>query len=78
MLAFWLRFYVRQLNRPLRFLELAARRIGRGGGSRSSAWEAPRSFRQLPAFNQMNSNLQQVERERQLLLAGNFTTCVRH
>lgn len=64
--------YVRQLNRPLRFLELAARRIGRGEAVQQiKRMGSPREFQAVTeAFNQMNSNLQQVERERQLLLAG--------
>lgn len=64
--------YVRQLNRPLRLLELAARRLGRGEPVQQiRRTGSPREFQAVTeAFNQMNSNLQQVERERQLLLAG--------
>ncbi len=64
--------YVRQLNRPLRLLEIAARRIGRGEAMQQiRRTGSPREFLAVTeAFNQMNSNLQQVERERQLLLAG--------
>ncbi|CBL43716.1 Sensory histidine kinase in two-component regulatory system with OmpR [gamma proteobacterium HdN1] len=64
--------YVRQLNRPLRQLELAALRIGRGESvAQLKPAGNPGEFKAVTdAFNQMNSNLQQVERERQLLLAG--------
>lgn len=64
--------FVRQLNRPLRVLEMAARRLGRGEQVQHlRRTGSPREIQAVTeAFNQMNSNLQQVERERQLLLAG--------
>jgi two-component system osmolarity sensor histidine kinase EnvZ len=64
--------FMRQLNRPLRQLEMAARRLGRGEAVGTlPANHGPREVLAVTdAFNQMNRNLQQVERERQLLLAG--------
>lgn len=65
-------FFVRQLNRPLKNLEAAARRIGRGEPVKGRL--LPNTSREIYAVNkaflQMSENLQRVDRERALLLAG--------
>ncbi|MGB3619862.1 HAMP domain-containing protein [Ketobacter sp. MCCC 1A13808] len=65
-------FFVRQLNRPLKNLESAARRIGRGEPVKDRL--LPNATREINAVNQaflqMSENLQRVDRERALLLAG--------
>lgn len=65
-------FFVRQLNRPLRRLAEAARRIGRGDIVTNLTQETgPREIQAVnKAFMQMSKDLQQVNRERALLLAG--------
>ena len=65
-------FFVRQLNRPLKNLETAARRIGRGEPVKGYLLEnTSREIRAVnKAFLQMSDNLQRVDRERALLLAG--------
>lgn len=64
--------FVRQLNRPLKQLETAARRIGRGESVTNLSIErGPQEIIALNiAFNQMRKNLLQATRERALLLAG--------
>lgn len=65
-------FFVRQLNRPLKNLESAARRIGRGDPVKGYLLAS--TSREIHAVNkaflQMSDNLQRVDRERALLLAG--------
>lgn len=65
-------FFVRQLNRPLKNLETAARRIGRGEPVKAALLKnTSREIRAVnKAFLQMSENLQRVDRERALLLAG--------
>lgn len=65
-------FFVRQLNRPLKRLANAARRIGRGDMiSNLSQETGPREIKEVnSAFMQMSRDLQQASRERALLLAG--------
>ncbi len=65
-------FFVRQLNRPLKRLAEAARRIGRGDVITNLTQETgPREIQAVnKAFMQMSKDLQQVNRERALLLAG--------
>lgn len=65
-------FFVRQLNRPLKRLAAAARRIGRGEIVSNLTQETgPREIQEVNrAFMQMSKDLQQVNRERALLLAG--------
>ncbi len=64
--------FVRQLNRPLKSLEQAAKKIGRGEQVTSLLRE--NTSRELHAVNraflQMSDDLQKVNRERALLLAG--------
>lgn len=64
--------FVRQLNRPLKQLETAVRRIGRGEPvTNLSQNRGPQEIIALnQAFNQMRKDLQQATRERALLLAG--------
>ena len=65
-------YFVRQLNRPLKNLEAAARRIGRGEPVKGSL--LANTSREIGAVNraflQMSENLQRADRERALLLAG--------
>jgi len=65
-------YFVRHLNRPLKNLEMAARRIGRGEPVKGYLLD--KTSREIEAVNkaflQMNENLQRVDRERALLLAG--------
>lgn len=65
-------FFVRQLNRPLKRLANAARRIGRGEVISNLTQETgPREIQAVnKAFMQMSRDLQQASRERALLLAG--------
>lgn len=64
--------FVRQLNRPLKNLEHAAKKIGRGDPIKGLIRE--NASREVDAVNrafvQMSEDLQQVNRERALLLAG--------
>ncbi len=64
--------FVRQLNRPLKELERAAKRIGRGESvSKLNIESGPQEIIALnKAFNQMRKGLAQATRERALLLAG--------
>lgn len=64
--------FVRQLNRPLKRLANAARRIGRGEIVSNLTQETgPREIQAVnTAFMQMSKDLQQASRERSLLLAG--------
>ena len=64
--------FVRQLNRPLKRLANAARRIGRGEIVNNLTQETgPREIQAVnKAFMQMSKDLQQANRERALLLAG--------
>lgn len=64
--------FIRQLNRPLKQLETAVRRIGRGEPvTNLSQSRGPQEIIALnQAFNQMRKDLQQATRERALLLAG--------
>ena len=63
---------VRQINRPLKRLQIAARHIGRGDHEAIS--NDPRDTEEVTAvnaaFNQMASSLQQATKDRALLLAG--------
>ena len=65
-------FFAGQINRPLKNLALAARRIGRGEPVKGYLLE--NTSREIAAVNraflQMSDNLQRVDRERALLLAG--------
>jgi two-component system, OmpR family, osmolarity sensor histidine kinase EnvZ len=59
------------LARPLAALERAAARIGRGEPHQPLAEEGPRELRSLgAAFNRMASDLESLERERAMVLAG--------
>lgn len=63
--------FTRQISRPLRRLEFAAREIGRGdnpGQLREKGLEEMVTVTR--AFNQMAKNVQQLEEDRTLLLAG--------
>lgn len=63
---------VRQLNRPLKRLQLAALRVGRGQHSTMlDEKSGPLEFRSVNrAFNQMTREIQQASRERAVMLAG--------
>ncbi|MCG8536746.1 MAG: HAMP domain-containing protein, partial [Pseudomonadales bacterium] len=65
-------FFVRQLNRPLKNLEQAAKKVGKGepvsGLLRETASREVEAVNR--AFMQMSDDLQKVNRERALLLAG--------
>ena len=63
--------FVRQLNRPLKALQLAAKEVGRG--------EFPEQLKEqgstelvavTRAFNQMSAGIKQLEKDRNLLMAG--------
>ena len=59
------------LARPLAALTRAAARIGRGEAHRPLAEEGPRELRSLgSAFNRMARDLESMERERAMVLAG--------
>jgi two-component system osmolarity sensor histidine kinase EnvZ len=59
------------LARPLAALERAAARIGRGESHQPLAEEGPRELRSLgAAFNRMARDLESLERERAMVLAG--------
>lgn len=62
----------RQLNRPLRRLQLAAMRVGRGLHSTQLHEDSgPTEIRAVNrAFNQMTRQIRQAERERTVMLAG--------
>ncbi|WP_256663692.1 ATP-binding protein [Pseudomonas sp. gcc21] len=63
--------FVRQLNRPLKVLELAARRVGRGQRIRLLDTGGPAEIAEVyRAFNQMAHDVEQANRDRTLLLAG--------
>ncbi len=67
--AAWI--FVRQLNRPLKVLELAARRIGQGQSIRLLDTGGPAEIAEVyRAFNQMAHDVEQANRDRSLLLAG--------
>ena len=64
-------FFARQLNRPLKALQFAAEEVGRG--------EFPEQLRErgseeimavTQAFNHMSAGIQQLEKDRSLLMAG--------
>ena len=63
---------VRQLNRPLKRLQLAALRVGKGQHSTMLATQSgPSEIRAVNrAFNQMTRELQQANKERAFMLAG--------
>ncbi len=64
-------FLVRQINRPLRGLAKAARRLGQGRPGETITPAGPEEIRSLAqAFNQTTVTLAQLERDRALLLAG--------
>ena len=61
----------RTLARPLAALTRAAARLGRGESHESVPEEGPRELRTLAAgFNRMASDLESLERERAMVLAG--------
>ena len=62
----------RQLNRPLRRLQLAAMRVGRGlHSTQLHEHSGPTEIRAVNrAFNQMTRQIRQAERERTVMLAG--------
>ncbi|UAX00115.1 HAMP domain-containing protein [Halopseudomonas nanhaiensis] len=67
--AAWI--FVRQLNRPLKVLELAARRVGQGHSIRLLDTGGPAEIAEVyRAFNQMAQDVEQANRDRSLLLAG--------
>ncbi|KKN84760.1 hypothetical protein LCGC14_0285730 [marine sediment metagenome] len=67
--AAWI--FVRQLNRPLKILELAARRVGQGQSIRLLDTGGPAEIAEVyRAFNQMAQDVEQANRDRSLLLAG--------
>ena len=67
--AAWI--FVRQLNRPLKVLELAARRVGQGYSIRLLDTGGPAEIAEVyRAFNQMAQDVEQANRDRALLLAG--------
>ncbi|MDI1301678.1 MAG: ATP-binding protein [bacterium] len=63
---------VRQLNRPLKRLQLAALRVGKGQHSTTLETQSgPMEIRAVNrAFNQMTSEIQQAAKERAFMLAG--------
>ena len=62
----------RQLNRPLKRLQLAAIRVGRGlHSTQLEEYSGPAEIRAVNrAFNQMTSNLARMDEDRALILAG--------
>lgn len=62
----------RQLNRPLRRLQLAAVRVGRGlHSTQLEEYSGPTEIRAVNrAFNQMTRQIRRAERERTVMLAG--------
>lgn len=62
----------RQLNRPLKRLQLAAIRVGRGlHSTHLDEYGGPTEIRAVNrAFNQMTQQIRQAERERSVMLAG--------
>lgn len=67
--AAWL--LVRQLNHPLKMLERAAQRIGRGQSVRLLDTSGPSEISEVyRAFNQMSQDVEQANRDRTMLLAG--------
>jgi two-component system osmolarity sensor histidine kinase EnvZ len=67
--AAWI--FVRQLNKPLKKLEQAARRIGRGQSVRLLDTNCPAEIAEVyRAFNQMAQDVEQANRDRSMLLAG--------
>ena len=67
--AAWL--LVRQLNHPLKMLERAAQRIGRGQTVRLLDTSGPSEISEVyRAFNQMSQDVEQANRDRTMLLAG--------
>ena len=69
MAAAWV--FVRQLNHPLKMLERAARRIGKGQSVRLLDTNCPAEIAEVyRAFNQMAYDVEQANRERSMLLAG--------
>ncbi|PQA43638.1 ATP-binding protein [Amnimonas aquatica] len=62
----------RQLNRPLKRLQLAAIRVGRGlHSTQLEEYSGPTEIRAVNrAFNQMTRQIHQAERERTVMLAG--------
>lgn len=69
LLGAWL--LVLGINRPLKKLEAAARALGRGEKIEPLPADGPRELATLAsAFNQMSSDLNQLESDRALILAG--------
>jgi len=67
--AAWI--FVRQLNQPLKKLEQAAQRIGRGQSVHLLDTSCPAEIAEVyRAFNQMADDVEQANRDRSLLLAG--------
>lgn len=67
--AAWI--FVRQLNKPLKTLEQAARRIGRGQSVRLLDTSCPAEIAEVyRAFNQMAQDVEHANRDRSMLLAG--------
>ncbi|MCW8857036.1 MAG: HAMP domain-containing protein, partial [Kangiella sp.] len=63
--------FTKQISRPLRRLEFAAREIGRGDNPGQLKEEGLEEMVTVTrAFNQMARNVQQLEQDRNLLLAG--------
>jgi two-component system osmolarity sensor histidine kinase EnvZ len=64
-------FFARQLSRPLRRLQFAARELGRGDIPGDLKEQGTSEIRAVTrAFNQMARDVQQLEEDRTLLLAG--------
>lgn len=63
--------FVSRLTRPLRSIAAAARAIGAGGHPPPLAEDGPEELQAVAhAFNQMNADLNQLEQDRALILAG--------
>tara|TARA_R110001599_G_scaffold191150_1_gene385903 strand:- start:8819 stop:10120 length:1302 start_codon:yes stop_codon:yes gene_type:complete len=63
--------FVRQLNNPLKTLERAARRIGKGHSVRLLDTNCPAEIAEVyRAFNQMAYDVEEANRDRSMLLAG--------
>lgn len=65
----WL--FVRQLNRPLKALQLAAQEVGRGEFPKPLATQGTSEIVAVTeAFNHMSKGIKQLEQDRNLLMAG--------